>query len=175
MTWLSILPFRRFELTTRLSAHEARAKLQQHVGGAWRIAPLGVGAPYAGMVDAEGFELRRNVQARNMIVPRVQGSFRSARNGAVIDVRITLPPLVYGLVLTWLLGAGAVFGAIGFAIFVTGQPGGLLALLLPVLGALLVSAVFAFEASKAERFLRELFLPFVAVGDPYRAGQAANG
>ncbi len=159
-TLLFLLPYRRFQISSRLSAAEASEVLAAEIEPrrwlrfTWRTRA------FEGSVEGSSFDIRRIIRYRNSFVPRVLGTIQAEPNGCTIVVEMTLAPVVLIVMLVW-FGIGIFDGFSSLATAGTnGNSGGTWARPVAMLafGWLLMIGGFAFEAHKAKRLLTKTFL-----------------
>ena len=111
--------------------------------------------PFVGRADGNSFRLRRIIPDRNDFLPVIIGRVTPLPRGSRIDLtlRVRLP---VAIVMTVCLAAAMFGSAAGVWQWVqTGQPRGLFALFLFVLGVTVTAAGFIPEARKAIRLLED--------------------
>lgn len=157
---MRILPYRKLEWSSRLSAAEALAALSRQVEPRrWLRLSYGP-AMFLGTVEGSNFEIERAIQYRNSFLPQVRGTVRQAANGCTISMTMALHPFVLAFAAVWLSLAGT--AALIFLASALAErslsppaliPAGMFALFV-----LMATASFAYEARKTEKLLKEIFV-----------------
>lgn len=104
---VSVVPFRRIRISTRLSVEETSTRLSQSVSKQTLFLALGKRG-FQGRVTAHGFAIHRIVPYINSFLPWAYGEFKQEQDKCVIDatlmwhpsVMIVLPLLVLPFVLS---------------------------------------------------------------------------
>jgi len=107
-----LLPYRKLELTTRLSPadivaaleREARAPTWSRVFGAANIGLDGRVLKFYGNWDDTGFDLRRAVVGRSSFTPRIHGTITSASSGSTVQLTMAPTWLSWVFVALWSTG-----------------------------------------------------------------------
>jgi hypothetical protein len=167
-----LLPWRIFEIETRLSPEEIEATLSPYVDPTEPGLFYGraSAAPWIGRINRERLVMRRHITYRNSFLPCVVATIERRLEGALVRVRMRMHLLTELFMVLWMGGAGA--GCAWLAIrelAIERNPAGLLALAFPLVGLLMIGVGFAPEARRAEAFLREHLPPPVKLpGTPFR-------
>jgi hypothetical protein len=173
MRLAEFLPWRRFVIRTTWSPEVARTELAKKIGH--RAVLFGVvgwgnlSYPFVGSSAGDRFRFRRRIGYRNAFLPVIVADVDRDPRGArvAIAMRMQVFPSIFMAV--WMTGAtcAAVAGVVAAA---RGVLPGLVGLVLPLLGGVLCSLAFAYEARQAEGLLRGFFPPVIVPEDtpPYR-------
>jgi hypothetical protein len=165
-----LLPFRSFDIVTRLSPDDIVHELSPYLDPRERF-PFGSrrgDAPWIGRVNRKRLAMRRCISpwARNAFLPNVEAIIEGHAEGARVRVRMRMGMAAEVFSAVWM--AGAVAGALGL---LAGNPvpARLLGLLVPLAGLLLIGIGFWPEAHHAGAFLREHLPPPAKLSpSPYR-------
>jgi hypothetical protein len=124
------------------------------------------GAPFAGTVGVNSFDLRPVLGYRNSFAPTVRGSFASSISGTRVETSLRIVPAVGVLMAVWLSLAGAFFiGALAISFRNTSQwPLPVIGFVLFAFGYLLMTLAFSFEARRIRTNMR-LLLSGTPAGD----------
>lgn len=148
-------PFRDYSIQTSLSPDEAADALANSVGKRVWFSRLNV--PFVGTREGNHFRITRSGAHHDTYLPAIDIDIRAARHGTCVAVRMRLTRFTFAFMSLWM--SVATFGAttVLIRLFLHGHVEGLIAILLPLAGAALGGGCFAFEARKADRFLRSTF------------------
>jgi hypothetical protein len=158
---MPILPYERLTIETVLSIEEARRRLADAIEPKrlvrWPFsAPT---KPFQGLITGDRFEMSRIIGYRNSFLPQITGQIRQGYQGAAIDLKLQMHPLVLVFMVVWL----AVIGVASLTLISTTLGSGSFQVfsLIPagmfVFAVLLCMLSFNFEASKAKALLKGLF------------------
>jgi hypothetical protein len=153
------IPYERLTIMTGLSVNETAATLAEIVEPKrwWRNPFSRNHKRYQGQVTPASFELMRIIHHRNSFLPVIKGQLQPAVRGTLVQLTLSLHPLVLVFWLLWLsmIGLGALAG---LASWLTTR--GELVKLIPVgmfvFGYLLCIIAFNWEARKERQFIAEL-------------------
>ncbi len=161
---IDAVPFRRFEISTRLSPPEVRASLQAITRkrvGLWEGLTRSLGAapadpPFTGYVAPTSFKIHRDIRYGNAFLPIVRGRIIAAPSGEAL-VRVTMSLPVYGAVfmLVWLSGVTWIIAATIAELLFRGNVFALVPIGMLMAGIGMVALGFYPEAWKAERIIRQ--------------------
>ena len=167
-----LLPWRDFVIETSWSPSVAAIEIKKSIDGP---PPLSGGsdALFIGREDDGRFRFSRRISYRNSFLPMIVAVVEpSHHDGARVRVRMRLHLFVMVFVSVWIGGASLAAFMVAFIFISHGYPVGLLAAVLPLLGAAMVSIPFALEAPRAERLLRDVFARAPALPAPPETGEA---
>lgn len=156
-----LIPYKRLSFKVSLSTADASKLLADSVDPNFSYFSLfrKTDKTFQGKVNEAGFQISRIIRYRNSFLPTLNGKFVLAGSGTQVDVTLSMHPLVIGFLIIW-FGAFIFFSGAAFLgeLMQGGFNWGALA---PMLFVLLfygiVTALFAFEANKAEQFLNSLY------------------
>ncbi|WP_118976034.1 hypothetical protein [Taibaiella koreensis] len=111
------------------------------------------GAAYKGKIAMDGFAISREIRYRNSFLPRISGKIYTDVDGATIEVRMRLHPLVLAFICIWALGVG--FAAI--AALSAGGPAAFIPAAMLLFLYVLVMGAFKFESRRSIDDLRTLW------------------
>ena len=147
------MPFYRFQIDTphtmRTTRHHIRRLIRKkpsflqsfnkYLG--WRPK----GCPhFIGTLNGAVFRMRRDIRGINSFLPQIRGSITAVPAGTKVIVNMYIHPVTAVLVLCW-------FGAIGTEVVSAPEnPAGLL-----IVGIMIVTGCFYFEAFKARRLIEQ--------------------
>jgi WD40 repeat protein len=100
---MNLLPNQRFAIQTPRPLPTVIAALENHIEAPrfrWGFSRSDH-APYAGTVNASGFEIRRIIHYRNSFLPQIKGRFESGPLGTTVHITMGLHPLVLVFLLIW--------------------------------------------------------------------------
>ena len=142
-----LLPFRRRQFTSELSASDASLALAGEVEPR-RWLRFGWNAKtFQGTVGADTFDIQRIIRYRNSFLPRIRGTIQAETAGSSISVTMSLPGPVLIFLVVWLaIALTATFESMSRSGLTT-------AIAIVVFVWLMTAGGFAFEAAKAERAL----------------------
>jgi hypothetical protein len=151
---MNLMPYKRFEIQTRMTLPEAVTALSRFVQTnrgfkGWLFSK----EDFVGRINSDGFAIRRKIGYANSFLPICRGKFEQTPEGTRVGVIMT--PSVFVILFCCL------FAAFRFSATPRADSGtdSLFAVaLLLVFYAVLLTA-FHFEAAKAEKFLRETLYP----------------
>jgi hypothetical protein len=160
------MPYYRFELASSLQPQAILERISAQVTAprsfaaeferGFRFGRI-PGPPFIGTVEADAFEITRDIRYRNSFLPRIKGRVRSVSTGSCIDVRMYIHPAVAIIMVVWLVGFGAAAMVSLHGLMRGGdEPLVLMPLVIFVVGILVVCVGFFPEAFKARRMLEQI-------------------
>ena len=161
---MKFLPYERLKIKTRLSADEARKRLNDAIEPKrfrrWSEANH---KPYQGNVEGSYFEISRIIHYRNSFLPIIKGEIQPEMSGSSIHITMRPHGFVIAFMIFWLGGVGFFFFAmlVSFISSTTqSNIGDASSLLIPggmfAFGYALLFGGFKFESIKSKEFLRDL-------------------
>jgi hypothetical protein len=168
-----LIPWRALDIGTSWSPEVAVIELRKFVDQGTLLLG-GVGdAPFVGDIRGKSeFRFQRRITYRDSFLPMIRVAVEPWHHGgARLRATMRLQLFVMAFMAVWM--TGATLGAIaGLVAAFSGQPAGLLVLVLPLFGAGLLGIPFAFEARNAEILLRSIYGDAPALPEPPDTGQA---
>ncbi len=161
MDMFPFIPYRRISIDTALSLEAAKNTLKDDVTSEKPrfFLPFKEKKSFWGTISDHTFEIQRRINYRNSFLPNLRGQFIPTDHGTLIQVRMSMHPLVAVFMIIWvtpLVLFGVVFplvdwvSAHNFAIRVE-------LLEMMAFAYLLVFLGFGIEAIIAERRLKQIF------------------
>lgn len=167
-----LIPWRSFDILTRWSPEVAAVELKKTIHRGTSSFDQGNDAPFVGDVRVNSeFQFRRRIAYRNSFLPIIRVAVEPLRLGGTrLRVSMRLHALVMAITAVWM--TGATLGALaGLPAVFAGQPVGLIALALPLVGAGFVGIPFGIEAHQAESLLRAIYTNAPGLPDPPETGR----
>ena len=156
-----LIPYKSISFNTMLTLEEAVQLVSEAIAPP---RPLfqglrKAGKEFEGTVSNSGFTMSRAIRYRNSFLPYLYGKFVPGAQGVRVEVRMTMHPLVIAFAALWFtLIGGFLRLSIGSTLTTLKIDEGTLILIgMLLFFYLMVFLGFGIEASKAERFLSDLF------------------
>ncbi len=153
------IPYERLTIMTGMSVGETAATLADVVEAKrfWRNPFSRNHKRYQGQMTPASFEFTRIIHHRNSFLPIIKGQLQPAVQGTLVNLTLSLHPLVLVFWLLWMMmiGLGAL---LGLASWLTkpDEPAMLIPVGMFVFGYLLCIIAFNWEARKERQFIAEL-------------------
>jgi hypothetical protein len=151
--------FRRIKLVSSLGVEQAKAALEARLALDDRdCGPARNDReqyPFSGRITGDGFRILRRAPRRNNVRPLLQGVFRADASGTQVHVTAR-PSVTMAVPALGILGMSMCVALAGvFEAITEAEYSGLLLLIMPLFGSLVVYLPFGLEVGRAERFLRD--------------------
>jgi hypothetical protein len=161
---MMLLPYRRFEVTSPLSAANAIERLRESVEPKRWMRVSRDHRVFEGTIDGMQFDVRRIIHYRNSFIPLIRGRIEPAPSGSRLTGTMRIHPVVGAFMVLWLaivvfIGVPILVGSLSDHWF---NPVALVPLIMLAAGITLPFVGFSVEARKG---LREM----AAIVDASRA------
>jgi hypothetical protein len=175
-----LIPYKHFAINTNLSIEDAVSLIASKVHAPpSSLFSIHVKNGFEGSVSNDGFTINRAFHGRNSFLPVINGRFKPINKGTMIDVYITLHPivLIFSAPIFFSL-FGLLFEPLIKDFFSSG--GHISTALIDTIGTfgiiyLLFFLIFGFESKKAEKSVREIFERYDQFPDSTKTGQSVIG
>ena len=158
---MSILPYEKLIINTNLTSEEIIEKLNEYIEPyqPFRNKFKPPNKPYNGKIDGNNFTIARNINYRNSFLPIVKGKIISDYQGSIINITLSLHPVIIVFIGFWLYMTGGMGFFFLISMITSGEfmLGGLIPLGMFIFGCLLTIIPFKVEAKIAKKFLQDLF------------------
>ena len=154
---MKLLPYRKITISTKLSKEEVLQKIRENTAKPYIMNPGG-NTLFSGVVIAESFRVRQNLDYKNSFVPFMTGRFLQHPGHTTLEV--TFKPLEFVMAFMALWVGGVALACIGaFYTIITNEssPAPLfIPFLMFIFGTIVFSGAFALEYQKSKAALLNL-------------------